>query len=125
MADHQKDAERPKTKSSPVVRRFVTQTMSPAGGLEETVDSDGWSFIGPRGASVPDYLELGDLRELNDDSGQEWVVRVVDNRVVEGFMLDDRHAGELVLCIAEEEGLGACPGLICRHLRQACRQDSV
>jgi hypothetical protein len=102
---------------------LFTQTLHTARDLVEVVDRDGCTRITTGGRDVERHLPLGDIRTVSDQDNRPWLITVVNGEVTAGFLIEDTFTqGELVICMAEEEGLGACPGLVCRHPRQACRQ---
>jgi hypothetical protein len=87
--------------------------------LREVLDTDGFTWI-TTGDAIGRYLSGYDIGAVVDADARSWIVSVVDGEVVAGFLLEDAD-GELLLCVAEEEGLGPCPREVCRDPRQRCR----
>lgn len=95
-----------------------------AENLREILDDGGYTWISAGDYNDPPSRFLcGDVvRQIRDMENRTWIVSVVDQEVVGGFLLEDEmNQGELVCCFAEEEGRPGCPRDLCLNPAQWCR----
>ena len=85
---------------------------------------DGYTQIFSGDRQPPWFLEGDDIREVRDHDNNRWIVSVAENEIIAGFLLEpDMTMGDLVICLAEEEGMSMCPRDICLRPDQGCRID--